>query len=227
MNLNAVRVLTPIIFAALATPSLAQQSNVSPLNKFCWQENTGWINWRSAGDPAGSQGVFVAHTILSGFAWSENTGYINFGNGSPANGVSYANLDGTDFGVNFDLNTGDLSGLAWGENIGWINFSLPSLPANQQPRLDLDARRFRGYAWSENTGWFNLDLPDSGKFVGFRLCVADFNRDGVLNADDLSDYITGYFNDPSDPATDFNRDGIINADDLSDYITAYFNGCPR
>ncbi len=56
-------------------------------------------------------------------------------------------------------------------------------------------------------------------------CPADFNADGTVNADDLADFITGYFNSPSDPATDFNADGVINADDLGDFITAYFNGC--
>ncbi len=56
-------------------------------------------------------------------------------------------------------------------------------------------------------------------------CPADFNHDGILNADDLADFITGYFNTPSDPRTDFNADGAINADDLGDFITAYFNGC--
>ncbi len=56
-------------------------------------------------------------------------------------------------------------------------------------------------------------------------CAADFNSDGTLNADDLGDFITGYFNDPPDPRADFNADGVVNADDLGDYITAYFNGC--
>ncbi len=56
-------------------------------------------------------------------------------------------------------------------------------------------------------------------------CPADYNMDGVLNADDIGDFITGYFNMPSDAATDFNGDGVINADDLGDFITAYFNGC--
>ncbi len=58
------------------------------------------------------------------------------------------------------------------------------------------------------------------------VCPADFNGDMVLNADDLSDFITGYFNTPADPRTDFNGDGAVNADDLGDFITAYFNGCP-
>lgn len=60
---------------------------------------------------------------------------------------------------------------------------------------------------------------------GAPFCPADFNLDGVANADDLGDYITGYFDSPADPRTDYNGDGIINADDLSDFITAYFTGC--
>ncbi len=56
-------------------------------------------------------------------------------------------------------------------------------------------------------------------------CPSDFNRDFVVNADDLGDFITGYFNDPPNSACDFNQDGVINADDLGDFITAYFNGC--
>ncbi len=56
-------------------------------------------------------------------------------------------------------------------------------------------------------------------------CAADFNGDGNLDADDLSDYITAYFSSPRDPRTDFNHDGQIDADDLSDYITAFFTGC--
>lgn len=52
---------------------------------------------------------------------------------------------------------------------------------------------------------------------------ADFNGDGVVNVDDLSDYITGFFATPPDPRCDFNRDAVINVDDLSDFITAYFS----
>ncbi len=58
-------------------------------------------------------------------------------------------------------------------------------------------------------------------------CIADFNSDGAVNADDLSDFITAYFDagGPGSDAADFNGDGVINADDLGDYITAYFDGC--
>ena len=59
------------------------------------------------------------------------------------------------------------------------------------------------------------------------ICPADFNCDGLLNPDDLSDYINAFFNIPPDPGSDFNQDGITNPDDLSDYINAFFDsGCP-
>ncbi len=65
---------------------------------------------------------------------------------------------------------------------------------------------------------FFTTIPPSG-------CPADFNADTVLNSDDLSDFITGFFDIPSDPRCDFNGDTVINADDLGDFITAFFNGC--
>jgi len=57
-------------------------------------------------------------------------------------------------------------------------------------------------------------------------CPADFNADGSLNPDDLSDYINAYFDTPAGAGADFNADGIVNPDDLSDFINAFFDGCP-
>ncbi len=58
------------------------------------------------------------------------------------------------------------------------------------------------------------------------VCETDFNSDGVVNPDDLSDFVVGYFGPhPPDPRADFNHDGIIDPDDLADYINAYFFGC--
>ena len=60
-------------------------------------------------------------------------------------------------------------------------------------------------------------------------CTVDFNGDGVINPDDLGDYITEYFyyaqfNLLTFPAqVDFNADGALNPDDLGDYITAYYS----
>lgn len=56
-------------------------------------------------------------------------------------------------------------------------------------------------------------------------CAPDFNSDGVLNTDDLSDYIAAFFSVPPAAGADYNGDSVVNADDLSDYITAYFTGC--
>ncbi|MGD9691007.1 MAG: hypothetical protein AB7K52_11790 [Phycisphaerales bacterium] len=226
--MNTLRPIIPACAAALcaihSAPALGQSSNVDPASRFSWSENCGWMNWRDAGSPTGSQGARFTDTFASGFVWMENTGWLNLG-GSPANGTAYANTTGADSGVNIAPD-GALSGFAWGENIGWVNFTLPSLPAAQQPRLDFSAGRLRGYAWGENIGWINLDAAELGKFVVIRNCAADFNADGNLDPDDLGDYINCYFSQPPCPMADFNADGNIDPDDLGDFINAYFAGCP-
>ncbi len=150
-----------MVSSALTTP-LRAESNVDAAHKFAWAENTGWTNWR--GEAAPGQGVTVHNSFLSGFVWGENVGWINTGDGSPANGESYGNMDGSDVGVNI---TPDdcLTGFAWGENIGWVNLEggASAEPANPA-RLDRAAGRLRGYAWGENVGWINLD--DAMHFVG-------------------------------------------------------------
>lgn len=57
-------------------------------------------------------------------------------------------------------------------------------------------------------------------------CNADFNGDGFVNPDDLTDFVTCYFSTPPCAGADFNSDAAVNVDDLSDFITAYFVGCP-
>ncbi len=57
------------------------------------------------------------------------------------------------------------------------------------------------------------------------LCPADFNADGLLNPDDLSDYIACFFSAPPCSGADVNADSFIDPDDLSDYIGAFFTGC--
>lgn len=60
---------------------------------------------------------------------------------------------------------------------------------------------------------------------GASSCPADFSSDGLLNPDDLADFISAFFATPPSAGTDFNRDGTINPDDLADFIGAYFGGC--
>jgi hypothetical protein len=169
------RVIGILLGAALATAwsteARAQAvSNVDPAHPHAWAENAGWTDWHDA--DGGSDGVIVAATYLGGYVWSENLGWLNLGDGTPTNFVSYANVDGTDFGVNIDLVTGNLSGLAWGENVGWINFDTASAGADRA-RFDPCTQHFEGYAWAENLGRLNLGVDleayDPADDLGFAL----------------------------------------------------------
>ena len=210
--------------AGVAMPALAQ-SNIEPLLKFAWTENTGWLNWRDAGNPAGSQGARILDTYMAGFVWGENIGWINLGDGTPGNGVSYANVDGSDFGVNI-AGDGVLSGLAWGENVGWINFNTaPTLLAfNQHARVDRPAARLRGYAWGENIGWVNLD--DATKFVGID-CPTDFDDDGFVDFFDFDAYVACFegLGCPPGKTADFDGDGFVDFFDFDAFVAAFEAGC--
>jgi hypothetical protein len=230
---------------ALLTASgaaLAQNSNIDATNKFSWGENIGWMNWRDAGNPVTSQGAVVHVKYLSGFVWGENIGWINLGDGTPAGaGGQYANVNGTDFGVNRDPATGNLSGYAWGENIGWINFSGGAMATPAQPaKFDSVAHRFFGYAWGENVGWINLNDANAGKFPGAIISCgpADVGSqggvqgpDGILDNNDFVVFITLFFN--HDPIADMGSqggvpgaDGAWDNNDFVVFIDKFFTGCP-
>ncbi|MBK7406167.1 MAG: hypothetical protein IPJ41_16565 [Phycisphaerales bacterium] len=213
---------TTMLLASLAAaPALAQDSNISPTNKWSWGENLGWMNWHDAGSPAGSQGVRIQDTFLSGFVWAENVGWINLGDGTPGLGSSYGNTSGSDAGVNIGQG-GILSGLAWGENVGWINFdTAPTLQQyGQHARFDFGSGRFRGYAWGENVGWINLD--DDEHFVA-QLCPSDWNGDGVVNTQDFIAYLNDWA--PKHARADVNGDGTVNTQDFILFLNMWASGC--
>jgi len=54
------------------------------------------------------------------------------------------------------------------------------------------------------------------------LCIADYNGDGLLDPDDLADFIAAFFDDSEAHRTDFNGDGFVDPDDLADYIHEFF-----
>jgi len=56
-------------------------------------------------------------------------------------------------------------------------------------------------------------------------CRVDFNGDGLVDPDDLSDYVSCFFATPPCPAADYDLDGAVTPDDLSDFITAFSLGC--
>ena len=191
-------VATSLLLSIMLAASALAQSNIDSTNKYGWMENAGWTNWRGEAEP--DQGVLVGTTFLSGFIWAENLGWMNVGDGTPSNGVSYANTDGTDFGVNIDYNglaydglsDGSLHGLAWSENVGWINFDGGAFAtpgdAGDDARIDCDGR-LSGFAWGENIGWVNLSSAEPGKFVSMEPSSVptscDVNYDGLVNGGDV------------------------------------------
>ncbi len=72
--------------------------------------------------------------------------------------------------------------------------------------------------------WALSEIAITGE-IGSPVCTPDFNFDGNLDPDDLSDYIACYFSATPCPQGDLNGDGNIDPDDLADYIAAYFGGC--
>jgi hypothetical protein len=56
-------------------------------------------------------------------------------------------------------------------------------------------------------------------------CDLDVDGNGIVDPDDLSTFIEGYFLNPPRPESDIDGNGIIDPDDLSTYINAYFSGC--
>lgn len=210
---------------AIAAPAFAQTS-IDAVNRFSWQENTGWMNWADAN--GGAQGVRDNRTFLSGFIWCENVGWMNLGNGAPVNGIAYANADGSDFGVNVAPG-GALSGMAWGENIGWVNFSGGALASPAQPALIDATERFRRYAWGENIGWINLDVLTPGQFVK-ELCYAncdDSTIPPVLNVNDFACFPNRYAG--GNPAANCDRSNIpptLNVNDFACFLNKFASGCP-
>ena len=166
-----MRRLLSFSLLAASTSFLVAQSNIDATQKFAYGANVGWINMRGND----SQGVVVGEHYLSGAAWGSNVGWIGFGDGSPANKVSYSNTTRDDFGVNHD-GKGNLSGMAYGANIGWINFDWASKSDPDRPRLDLATGEFSGFAYGANIGWINLG---AGRLVADSLDRPDTDQDEI------------------------------------------------
>ena len=224
--MQSVIILATVGVSAAATTMIAP-TNIDPVHQYAWTENAGWTSWRDAGDAA--QGVRIGNRFLSGFVWAENVGFINLGNGAPADGVQYANLDGSDAGVNLDPDTGDLFGLGWGENIGWINFDTRAAlgPFAQQARFDIQENRLRGFAWAENLGWVNFD--DLNYFVATippecpNTCGDINGNGGEVNLLDFAAFAICFGKSASASqdcdCSDLNGDGTVN---LFDFATFSF-----
>jgi hypothetical protein len=58
-------------------------------------------------------------------------------------------------------------------------------------------------------------------------CVGDWDRNGVVNSTDVSEFINTWFNDQATGGlqADFDGNGISNSTDVSDFINAWFEPC--
>lgn len=206
LKLGAV-VLLSAITQPLSTCSAA--STINPTNHYAWGANTGWLDFRPERPNAGD-GFTFGEFRCGGYLWSPNVGWINCGDGSPANGVQYANDTHTDYGVNH-TGTGNLYGLAWAPNAGWINFGWWTLdPTNAaRPRVNLATGEFSGYAWSANCGWITLG---TGQLKTDRMNIVDNDGDGISDAFEIT--YTGSLTNMT-AGTDTDGDGQI---DKEEYI---------
>jgi len=211
------------------TSTLHAQSNISSIHKWAWGENIGWLNFRDAG--SGAQGVVVADTYLGGYVWCENIGWLFLGDSSPANGIAYANVNGTDFGVNHNNVNGQLSGYAWSENCGWVNFSGGALatPANPARITTVEPRQFMGFAWGENIGWISFD--DATHYVQVINCCpgnALNESPGIVDFADVTAVL--FYWGSSYPGNtgpgDANCDGLVNFTDVTSVLANWLDNCP-
>lgn len=167
---SLLRPLSSALLLVLPLTGLAQ--GTPPV--YAYAANAGWINVA----PIGGTPIDVNATFFAGFIYGANIGWISMGDGSPANGHSYANTSAEDFGVNHD-GAGNLSGYAYSANCGWVNFQWTGdLNDPNRPHFDLDDGEFHGFAYAANLGWVNLG-------TGY-LAVQNINRPDT-DADGIDD----------------------------------------
>lgn len=158
------------------TTARSQQSTLGEGDSYAWAANFGWIEMMPNRPNAGD-GFRFGEVSCAGWLWSSSIGWIHCGDGTPADGISYANDGNTDYGVNHYA-TGELYGLAWSPNTGWINFGWWTLePGNRdRPRVDLSNGNIYGYVWSANCGWINFSTGYLGTDT---MIVTDTDGDGI------------------------------------------------
>ena len=72
-------------------------------------------------------------------------------------------------------------------------------------------------------GTTTVNGAPSPLFARLKCCPADFNGSGVLNVQDIFDFLSAWF--ASNPNADFNHTGGIGVQDIFDFLAAWFAGC--
>jgi hypothetical protein len=166
------------ILLALGTTawSASAASTINAVNRFAYGANIGWMDWR--GDIA--NGAVVGAFVCSGNIYAANVGWISLGDGTPANGVRYANNTAADTGVNHD-GAGNLTGYAYGANIGWLTFTNRAADGTvyDGPKVSLLTGRLSGFVWSANCGWISLSNAQAFVQTDTMDCGPDTDGDGI------------------------------------------------
>jgi len=131
-------------------------------------------------------------------------------------------------GATDELNEGEF---AWssGEKLAYTNWT-PGQPDNGMNEDYIVMSTTTGQ-WRDAVG--AATLPEEGPVYaivevdGFP-CRCDWNENGVVNSQDMFDYLTDFY-DPTCPfCGDFNYDGITNSQDFFDFFSCFFSlpqGC--
>lgn len=105
------------------------------------------------------------------------------------------------------------------------------------PQSDLFVHSFRDRCLLMDDGYFiftvraknaataTSSLGANAALVRVEACAADFSGDGVIDADDLADFINCFFSAPPCPLADFDGSGTTDADDLAEFINVFFSPC--
>ena len=186
----------------LGNSSTRAASTIDPANKHAYGANIGWIN--AQGDVA--NGAVIGQAFCSGHMYGANVGWIHLGDGTPVNGMAYANNSASDYGVNHD-GVGNLVGYAYGANIGWINFE----QAHGKPKVDLMTGNLSGYIWGANVGW--ISLANAFAYVRTQTLGSgpDVDGDGIPDAWEYGH--TNILTVLAGSGTDSDGDGVLDVDE--------------
>ena len=235
---SSTRLAAALVVSAVFAFSARGATTINPANRFAYGANIGWMDWR--GDTA--NGAVIGQFVCSGYVYSANVGWIHLGDGTPANGIRYANNSATDFGVNHD-GMGNLRGFAYGANIGWLNFTNRdgTGATYDGPRVDLLTGRLSGSVYGANVGWISLSnalahvqtdsipagpdsdgdgIPDNWElqYAGNLTSLngaGDFDNDGVPNS---QEYLAD--TNPMDPSSNLRiTDFIANSGGTANTLT--------
>ncbi len=73
-----------------------------------------------------------------------------------------------------------------------------------------------------NSARCNSSIANGSRII-LACCKADFNMDGILNTQDIFDFLSAWF--ANDPRADFNGINGQNVQDIFDYLGVWFAGC--